>query len=78
MLIKTCWKKDFFYKKNTHNQPKQLERRNARKTALLVEQGCKYSHIPTTVNQELLLDTRHVQEQCSAITFDLVWTTTRH
>ena len=55
----------------THNQPKQLERRSARRTALLVEQGCKCSHIPVTVNQELLLSTKHVQEQCSEITLTL-------
>ena len=43
----------------TYNQPKKFERRSARRTALLVEQGCKYSHIPMTRNQELSLDTEH-------------------
>ena len=35
------------------------------------EQGCKYSHIPMTVNQELLSNTKHVQEQKGAITLTL-------
>ena len=35
MLIKICWPKDFVEK---NNQPKQSERRSARRTALLVEQ----------------------------------------
>ena len=51
----------------THKPPK----RSARRTALLVEQGCKYSHIPTSVSQELLSDTEHVQEQCSEITLNM-------
>ena len=38
ILIKICWTKDFI-EKNTHNQPKQSERRSARRTAVLVEQG---------------------------------------
>ena len=57
--------------KRTQNQPKQLDRRSARRTARLVEQGCKYSHIPMTVNQELLSNTKHVQEQKGAITLTL-------
>ena len=32
---------------------------------------CKYSHIPMTVNQELLLDTKRVQRQCSEVTLTL-------
>ena len=36
-----------------------------------VEQECKYSHIPMTVNQESLLNTKHVQEQCSEITLSM-------
>ena len=32
---------------------------------------CKYSHIPMTMNQELLLDTKHVQEQCSEVTLNM-------
>ena len=59
-----------FIEKNTQ-QPKPLERRSARRTALLFEQGCKYSHILMAVNQELLLDTKHVQEQCSEITLNM-------
>ena len=36
------------------------------------EQWCKYSHIPMTVNQELLLDTKRVQRQYSEITLTLL------
>ena len=32
---------------------------------------CEYSHIPMTVNQELLSNTKHVQEQKGAITLTL-------
>ena len=58
MLIKICWKKDFIEQEHD-SQSKQSERRSARRTALLVEQGCKYSPIPMTVNQELLSNTKH-------------------
>ena len=34
-------------------------------------QAYKYSHIPMTVIEELLLDTKHVQEQCSEITLNM-------
>ena len=77
MLIKTCWKKDFI-EKNTQPgdavgatkcyQSMQSERQRARRTPLLVVQGCECSHILMTVNQELLSNTIHVQEQKGAIT----------
>ena len=76
MLIKTCRTKDFIEKNTTSRS--SLERRSARRTALLVEQGCTYSHIPMTVNQELLVDTKHVQEQKGATTLNMFWTTNRH
>ena len=41
------------------------------KPKMLVGQGCKFSHIPMTVNQELLSNTKHVQEQKGAITLTL-------
>ena len=40
--------------------------------SFIEKQGlCKYSHNPMTVNQELLLDTKHVQEQRSDITWNM-------
>ena len=66
MLIKICWTKDFIEKNiRTYNQPKQLERRSARRTAL-------------PEKQVLSLDTKHVQKAGGCNHVDLVWTTTRH
>ena len=60
-----------FSLQRTLNQPKQSARRSARRTALLVEPVCNYSHIPMTVNEELMSNTKHVQVQKGAITLTL-------
>ena len=71
VLIKICWTKGFFKKK------KHTTSRSSRTDEVLAEQrcsssrGCQYSHIPMTVNQELLSYTKHVQEQKGAITLTL-------
>ena len=68
MSIKICCKKDFIEKDLEDLQPAETK---CSQNNLLVEQGCKYSHIPMTVRQELLSDTEHAQEQCSEITLKM-------
>ena len=44
----------------------------SRRESIWRSKRCKYSHIPMTVNQELLSNTKHVQEQKGAITLTLI------
>ena len=69
MLIKICWEKHFI-DKNT--QPAEaVGATKCPQNSDTRREGCKYSHIPMTVNQELLSQTKHVQEQKGAITLTL-------
>ena len=70
MLIETCWKKDFI-ENNTQPAEAVGATNSARRTAPVVEQGFQHSHIPMTVSQEMLSNTRHAQEQKGAITLTL-------
>ena len=73
MLIKTCWKKGFIHMNIQDLQPAEAvgATKCSQNNATRRTRSVKYSHIPRTMNQELLQDAKHVQEQCNEITLNM-------
>ena len=69
MLIKICWTKDFI-EKNT--QPVEaVGATKCSQNSATLRTWCQYSHFRMAVNQKLLSNTKHIQEQTGAITLTL-------